>query len=343
MEEQVTIIEKDTLKEKVCRAMLMQLQRKGFTREQLNDVENAFFLKTKDMNFTSTSKALIVSDKANESLIQKFYATKFIEGLSKRTLKQYCSEVKRFQKVMNVNLVDVTTDQIRGYLAYLMANGVSRRTVDNERRYLNAFYNWLFEEGIILFSPAKKVKNIKWQKKVLLPFSEEEVEAMREHADSTRDRALIEVLLSTGCRVSEITTARLRWLDIQAGTLLVVGKGSKERIVYLNAASRHWMKKYLKERVDNNDCLFCSLRAPYDPLGKSAIETAIRELGQRCGIDKAHPHRFRRTAASWASKRGMPIQQIKEMLGHSDIETTMLYAVTDPKAIQQSHEKYLGG
>ena len=255
------------------------------------------------------------------------------------TLRQY------IQKCPKSFLVTETGD-IKTYLALMMTSGCSKTYCNIHRRVLSSFFVWLFNEGMVPRNPMRGIKKIKQPKILEEAFSYADMEKIREHCIDVRERAIVEVLLSTGCRAGELVGATLSNLHLSEGTLKVYGKGQKERIVYLNAAAKLWLGKYLKERNDEEECLFAAKQRQN---GKAvALRTAglgilIRKLGRRAGVNNCHPHRFRRTAATWAARRGMRVEQVQQMLGHEQIETTMIYVSVAQKDVQIAHERYLGG
>ena len=336
----------ESLKEEIFSKFKLKMLTSGFTQSQCELATACFYYCTKGIQFSKACKDLVVADPtSNYFLVKKFIATKMIEGLSERTLKQYSRELLNFGK--HVRLDKAETDDIRAYLAQYKLKGVSNRTIDNSRRYLSSFYVWLTAEEIIPKNPMLRIKRIKCEKILKEAFSEVEMEKLRSACIDVRERALIEVLLSTGCRAREIATAKLSRLNLETSELRVIGKGSKERIVYFNSSAKFWFMKYKEGRTDNIDALFVGDRHDSQKkirrLGISRIEAILRTLGGRAGVQNCHPHRFRRTAATWASKRGMPVEQIQKMLGHSSIDTTMIYTCVDQADIKRSHEKYLGG
>lgn len=336
----------ESLKEEILSKFKLKMLTSGFTHDQCDLAAACFYYCTKGIQFSKTCKDLVVADPtSNYFLIKKFIATKMIEGLSERTLKHYSQELINLGK--QVRLDKAETDDIRAYLAKYKLRGVSNRTIDNSRRYLSSFYTWLTAEDIIPKNPMLRIKKIKCGKTLKEAFSEVEMEKLRSACIDVRERALIEVLLSTGCRAREIATAKLSRLNLGTGELRVIGKGSKERIVYFNASAKFWFMRYREERTDNIDALFVGAmhnsQKEIRRLDMARIEVIVRTLGRRAGVQNCHPHRFRRTAATWASKRGMPVEQIQKMLGHSSIDTTMIYTCVDQADVKRSHEKYLGG
>ena len=336
----------ESLKEEIFSKFKLKMLTSGFTQDQCELAAACFYYCTKGIQFSKTCKDLVATDPtSNYFLVKKFIATKMLEGLSEKTLKNYTREIVNLGK--QVRLDKAGTDDIRSYLAQYRLRGASNRTADNARRYLSSFYAWLTAEDFVAKNPMLRIKKIKCEKTLKEPFSEVEMEKLRSACVDVRERALIEVLLSTGCRASEIANAKLSRVNLGTGELRVIGKGSKERIVYFNASAKFWFMKYKAQRSDNVDALFIGTRhnsqKEITSLRTSGVEIIVRRLGRRAGVQNCHPHRFRRTAATWASKRGMPVEQVQKMLGHSSIDTTMIYTCVDQADVKRSHEKYLGG
>ena len=271
---------------------------------------------------------------------QLFMVSKKIEGCTDRTLDFYSREIRNFGRAVQKPWEDVTADDIRYFIAEkAMRNNNSKTTQDNTLRILRSFFGWLASEEHIPKDPTRKIKKIRQEKRIKKPFTEVECEKLRNGARCQRERAIIELLLSTGMRVSELSG--LNRNDIQGDQAIVYGKGEKERYVYLNAKAQVALELYLKERDDDNPALLVSEQAPHRRLQISSIEATVRELGRELGIKDVHPHRFRRTAATLALNRGMPIDQVQQMLGHEQIATTLIYAQAAQETVKASHKKYL--
>lgn len=243
---------------------------------------------------------------------------------------------------MNKRLKDITTNDIRYYLAILSTKDkVSKCTQDNERRNLSSIFTFLNNEGYIHKNPLASVKKIKQDSVVKDPFSETELELIRRACETKRERALIEFLLSTGCRVGEIPDIKIEDVDFKNNKLIVTGKGSKQRYVFLNEKAMFTLDEYLEERgKPRYGALFLS-RWSNQGIGRDYAEQIIREIGKRAGVERCHPHRFRHTTATMALRRGMPLEMVQEMLGHSDIRTTQIYAQQDKADLQMYHKKYV--
>ena len=309
-------------------------------------IQTLLWVGLKDYDVVAASKELTTCDMSNETLIKRFLANKMLEGCSPRTLQYYGDILRRFTIKCPKSFIQIEAGDVKAVLALRMSQGLSLTDCDNWRRTLSSFFTWMHDEAIIATNPMKRVKKIKRPKVLREPFSYGDVEKIRSCCKTTRDRAIVEVLLSTACRVSEVADAKLSNLQLQNGTLKVVGKGNKERIVYLNAAAKLWLGKYLDERTDSVDAVFIrqiKWHGEACRISLVGIEHVIKRVGKMAGVPKCHPHRFRRTAATWASRRGMKLEQIQKMLGHEQIETTTIHTSVSQKDVQIAHERYLGG
>ena len=236
----------------------------------------------------------------------------------------------------------ITTDDIREYLAeYQKMNSCGKVTVDNVRRNLSSFFSWLEEEDYILKSPMRRIHKIKTKQAVKEVITDEMIEQLRDHCKCKRDLAMIDLLYSTGIRVGELVGLNRTDINFEERECVVYGKGDKERRVYFDAKSKLHLQDYLKERVDDNPALFVTLDAPYERLKISGVEIRVRELGRKLNMDKIHPHKFRRTMATRAIDKGMPIEQVQKILGHSQIDTTMQYAIVNQNNVKSAHRKYI--
>lgn len=296
------------------------------------------------------SKEIVVYDQNNEKMLKKFIVSKAVEGLSERSLKTYNTAITMFLHSCNKLLCDVTTDDIRVYLAYKKINNASGNYINLIRRSLSSLFQWCVDNEIMTTNPVKKIKSIRIEKKLRTSFSEDEMEILRCKATNLRNKAIIEFLYSTGCRVSEMCNANRSDIDFENGRVTVLGKGKKYRNVYLSSRCKSVLREYLNIRVDKDAALFVSIPQRFgrtenigevSRLKSSGVEVMLRELGKKCGIENVHPHRFRRTAATLALKRGMPIEQVQKMLGHESIETTTIYAQSNMEDVQASHNKYV--
>ena len=283
-----------------------------------------------------------ISQYSNIELIDKFISAKEIEGCSKRTTKYYESTLLKMNSKLDKEITHMTTDDLRTYLTdYQKINNCSKASVDNIRRNLSSFFSWLEEENYILKSPMKRIHKIKTDKVIKETYSDETLELLRDNCNNLRDLAIIDILASTGMRVGELVKLNINDIDFENRECVVFGKGNKERPVYFDARTKIHLKNYLNSRTDGNPALFVSLDAPYDRLKISGVEIRLRQLGRRLGIQKVHPHKFRRTVATKAIDKGMPIEQVQKLLGHIKIDTTMEYAMVNQSNVKNSHRKYI--
>ena len=279
---------------------------------------------------------------SNEEYMNMFLAAKQIEGCSERTIKYYKVTVEHMLNRIPTEVRKITTDDIRGYLAeYQQTNSCSKVTVDNVRRNLSSFFSWLEEEDYILKSPMRRIHKIKTKQSVKEIITDEMIERLRDNCKCARDLAMIDLLYSTGIRVGELVGLNKSDIDFEERECIVYGKGDKERRVYFDAKAKLHLQNYLNSRTDNNPALFVTLDAPFERLKISGVEIRVRELGRRLNIEKIHPHKFRRTMATRAIDKGMPIEQVQKILGHSQIDTTMQYAIVNQNNVKSSHRKYI--
>lgn len=278
----------------------------------------------------------------NENYLKMFIDAKRIEGCSERTLQYYNLTVSQLLSFVTVPVRKMTTDEIRGYLAeYQQRNNCSKVTVDNVRRNISSFFSWLEEEDYILKSPMKRIHKIKTKQPVKEIISDEMIERLRDNCKCVRDLAMIDLLYSTGIRVGELVGLNISDINFEERECVVYGKGDKERKVYFDAKAKLHLQNYIEGRQDNNPALFITLDAPYNRLKISGVEIRARELGRKLQMDKIHPHKFRRTMATRAIDKGMPIEQVQKILGHSQIDTTMQYAIVNQNNVKTSHRKYI--
>lgn len=278
----------------------------------------------------------------NENYLKMFIDAKRIEGCSERTLQYYNLTVSQLLSIVTVPVRKMTTDEIRGYLTgYQQRNNCSKVTVDNVRRNISSFFSWLEEEDYILKSPMKRIHKIKTKQPVKEIISDEMIERLRDNCKCVRDLAMIDLLYSTGIRVGELVGLNISDINFEERECVVYGKGDKERKVYFDAKAKLHLQNYIESRQDDNPALFITLDAPYDRLKISGVEIRVRELGRKLQMDKIYPHKFRRTMATRAIDKGMPIEQVQKILGHSQIDTTMQYAIVNQNNVKTSHRKYI--
>ena len=278
----------------------------------------------------------------NEELLNKFISSKEIEGCSNRTLNYYKDNITKMLEKINLPIEEITTEILRDYLAdYKNNSKAGMVTIDNIRRTLSSFFAWLENEDYIVKSPVRRIHKVKTTKRVKETLTDENLEKLRDTCSNVRDLAILELLISTGMRVGELTKLNISDMDFQERSCIVLGKGNTEREVYFSAKSKMYIEKYLETRTDDNKALFVSLIKPYNRLGISGIEIIIRNLGKEANINKVHPHKFRRTMATMAIDKGMPIEQVQKLLGHIKIDTTMEYAMVNQNNVKNSHRKYV--
>lgn len=279
---------------------------------------------------------------SNQEYLKMFLNAKKIEGCSERTIQYYRVTAEHLLKNIKTSIRKMSTDEIRNYLVeYQKINNCSKVTIDNIRRNISSFFSWLEEEDYILKSPMRRIHKIKTKKVVKEVISDEAIEIIRDYCKEKRDIAMIDLLYSTGIRVGELVNLNISDLDLEQRECVVYGKGDKERRVYFDAKAKIHIQEYIKSRTDDNPALFVTLDAPHARLKISGVEVRIRELGRKLGFNKIHPHKFRRTMATRAIDKGMPIEQVQKILGHSQIDTTMQYAIVNQANVKISHQKYI--
>ena len=278
----------------------------------------------------------------NDEYLKLFLDAKRIEGCSDRTIAYYRATIDHFIDNIDEPIRSIPTETIRNYLAnYQNRSKCSKVTVDNIRRNISSFFSWLEEEDYILKSPMRRIHKIKTAKVVKQIISDEGIEILRDSCSQPRDLAIIDMLYSTGIRVGELVNLNIADINFEQRECIVFGKGDKERRVYFDAKTKIHLQNYLRLRSDDNPALFVTLDAPYKRLKISGVEIRLRELGRKNHLEKIHPHKFRRTMATRAIDKGMPIEQVQKILGHSQIDTTMQYAIVNQNSVKASHQKYI--
>lgn len=279
----------------------------------------------------------------NEDLLSAFIAAKRVEGCSDRTIRYYESTLRKVLATISKPIPAITTDDLRRYLdQYQQQSCAGKVTIDNVRRILSSFFAWLEDEDRIVKSPVRRIHKVKTAKVVKTIYSDESLEALRDGCQALRDLAIVDLLASTGMRVGELVRLNRADIDFANRECIVFGKGAKERTVYFDARTKLHLHNYLNSRTDDNKALFVSLDAPHERLQISGVEIRLRALGRRLHLDRVHPHKFRRTMATMAIDKGMPIEQVQVLLGHSKIDTTMHYAMVNQSNVKESHRRYLG-
>ena len=276
-------------------------------------------------------------------LITVFLAAKRVEGCSQKTVQYYDSTIRNVLNAIGKDIKQITTDDLRCYLdEYQQEHKISKVTIDNIRRILSTFFAWLEDESYIIKSPVRRIHKVKTCKTVKETYSDEALEIMRDNVDHIRDLAIIDMLASTGIRVGELITLDRDDIDFVNRECVVLGKGNKQRKVYFDARTKIHLQNYLASRKDDNPALFVTLQAPYNRLLISGVEIRLRKLGRRLGISKVHPHKFRRTLATMAIDKGMPIEQVQQLLGHQSVDTTLQYAMVNQNNVKISHRRFIG-
>lgn len=279
----------------------------------------------------------------NRQTLTQFIAAKQIEGCSSKTVVYYQETIERFLEWSPHEITQITTDDLRLYLSeYQRMRNVSKVTIDNIRRILSSFFAWLEDEDYIVKSPVRRIHRIKTAKIIKEAFTDETIEVLRDSCAEVRDLAIVELLASSGMRVGELVKLNRTDINFNERSCIVFGKGSSEREVYFDARTKLHLLQYLEMRSDDNPALFVSLRAPYRRLEIGGVECLLRQLGQRATIANVHPHRFRRTMATRAIDKGMPIEQVQRLLGHKKIDTTMCYALVNQSNVKIAHRRFVG-
>jgi site-specific recombinase XerD len=279
----------------------------------------------------------------NHKLLSFFISSKKVEGCSEKSLKYYINTIEKMLQKINKSVIEISTNDLRTYLSdYQELKKSSRVTIDNMRRIFSSFFSWLEDEDYILKSPVRRIHKVKTGRLVKDTLSDEQLEILRDSCDEIRDLAMIELLTSTGMRVGELVKINRTDVDFYERQIVVFGKGNSEREVYFDARTKIHLKKYLEMRKDDNKALFVSLSKPSGRLSIGGVEMRLRTLGKKAQIDKVHPHKFRRTLATMAIDKGMPIEQVQKLLGHVKIDTTMHYAMVNQTNVKNSHRKFIG-
>ena len=308
--------------------------------EQMSQLRKVLDYTFRDINVSSKNNE---ECSGNSELIDIFLSAKRVEGCSDKSMHYYRSTLNNAIRKIGKNIRHITTDDLRSYLNdYQQTSGATKVTVDNIRRILSSFFSWLEDEDYIVKSPVRRIHKVKVGKTVKETYSDEALEQMRDHCEGIRDLALIDLLASTGMRVGELVKLNRNDIDFENRECIVTGKGDKQRRVYFDARTKIHLQRYFAERIDDNPALFVSLLAPYDRLQISGVEIRLRRLGRELNIPKVHPHKFRRTLATMAIDKGMPIEQVQHLLGHQSLDTTLQYAMVNQTNVKMSHRKFIG-
>lgn len=327
---------KEIVKNEVLQNMIHQLKDEQY--EKLKEVLDMVLVNYKIEEIKDE-----LNGEDNQHYVESFLSSKRLEGCSEKTLHYYESTIQILLDKVQKHVKHVTTDDLRKYLTdYQNDHKSSRVTIDNIRRILSSFFSWLEDEDYIVKSPVRRIHKVKSATTIKETYSDESLELMRDNCNSLRDLALIDILASTGMRVGELVLLNVDDINFNERECVVFGKGDKERIVYFDARTKIHLQNYINSRNDENKALFVSIKKPYNRLSIGAIETIIRNLGKQLDIPKAHPHKFRRTLATKAIDKGMPIEQLQKLLGHQKIDTTLQYAMVKQSNVKIAHKKYIG-
>lgn len=314
---------------------------KYLSREQTDVVTGKIIQLLNDYEVTKRTTDIVVYDDVNERILKRYCACLMIDGKSERTIAQYSLTIRKLLEFLQKNVTDVGVYDIRYYLACKKEQGLSNRSLENTRANLSAFFQWMSLEELIPKNPCLMIKPIKYKDEIRKAFSDVEIDQLRSACKDQRERALIEFLLATGVRVSELSSMNIEDVDMEKMTVHVRhGKGAKERITYINNVAVSHLRKYLLTRKRSGEALFYAVKRN-DRMGADGIQYTLKVIGKRAGVDNVHPHRFRRTFATGLANRGMKIQEIQKLLGHSNINTTLQYVYTDDRKIEASYKQYI--
>lgn len=318
----------------------MQAMLPYLNNDQLEKLQKVMQYVLFQYEITKTEKN---SEDSTLNLVDLFLSAKRIEGCSEKSLKYYQTTIQSMLSAVKKDIKQIKTEDIRTYLTdYQQQKKSCRVTIDNIRRILSSFFSWLEDEDHILKSPVRRIHKVKAVTNIKETYSDEALEVMRDNCTELRDLAIIDMLASTGMRVGEMVLLNRNDIDFNERECVVFGKGNKERVVYFDARTKIHLKNYLQSRTDDNPALFVSLKSPYNRMNIGGIETCLRRLGKQLGLQRVHPHKFRRTLATMAIDKGMPIEQLQQLLGHKRIDTTLQYAMVKQSNVKIAHRKYIG-
>ena len=314
------------------------------TNGQLEELRRVLTIALQGKTIVNTEKTeTIDTTTENNHLTELFIAAKRIEGCSEKSLKYYTTTIETMLLHIGKPIKHITTDDLRGYLTdYQSKRNSSKVTIDNMRRILSSFLSWLEDEDYIIKSPVRRIHKVKTASNIKETYTDEELEIMRDSCVNLRDLAIIDMLASTGMRVGEMVLLNREDVNFSERECIVLGKGDKERPVYFDARTKLHLQCYLESRTDKNPALFVSLKSPSERLKIGGIEVRIKQIGQKLGIKKAHPHKFRRTLATTVIDKGMPIEQLQRLLGHKRIDTTLMYGMVKQSNVKMAHRKFIG-
>ena len=332
--------------------MLVKRRKTNMTRQIIEKIEKKMFMHLDDVQKEILHNTLVqcmleetteTCENDTQSYLKIFLAAKRVEGCSEKTIRYYDSTIRNVLTTIGKEIKFVTTDDLRVYLdEYQKRSNASKVTIDNIRRILSSFFAWLEDEDYIVKSPVRRIHKVKTCKTVKETYSDEALELMRDHSEGIRDLAIIDMLASTGIRVGELVKLNRGDVDFENRECIVLGKGNKQRRVYFDARTKIHLQNYLRCRTDDNEALFVSLQKPFNRLLISGVEIRLRELGKKLELSKVHPHKFRRTLATMAIDKGMPIEQVQQLLGHQSVDTTLQYAMVNQNNVKLSHHRYIG-
>jgi len=330
---------KQNLINEICTIMEHHLSKDQ--NQILEHTLNMVFEKTLFMNSSQQTNTRIDLEQ-NKSLINLFIAAKKIEGCSENTLKYYYNTLSHMDKCLNKSILTTDTNDLRLYLSdYQNSHNTSKVTLDNIRRIMSSFFAWLEDEDYILKSPVRRIRKVKTTQVVKETLTDEHLEQLRDQCSHPRDLAIIDLLVSTGIRVGELVTLNISDINFNDRECIVLGKGDKERRVYFDAKTKIHLQQYLTSRNDTSGALFVSKQSPWNRISIAAVERFLTKLGTKASVEHVHPHKFRRTMATMAIDKGMPIEQVQKLLGHSQIDTTLHYAIVNQNNVKNSHRRYV--
>ena len=328
------------MKEKIISEIIREMI-SSLNNEQLSKLKTTLEIYLYNVSIEAKQEA--DTEKKEVDYLEVFLSAKRIEGCSEKTLIYYKNTIQQMLDSIGKSVCTIITEDLRTYLAeYQKEKQSSKVTIDNIRRIFSSFFSWLEDEDYIIKSPVRRIHRIKAASTIKETYTDEQLESMRDNCDNPRDLALIDILASTGMRVGELVLLNRDDISFDERECIVFGKGDKERMVYFDARTKIHLQNYLDSRTDNNEALFVSLKAPYNRMKIGGIELRLREMGKRLNIEKVHPHKFRRTLATVAIDKGMPIEQLQKLLGHQRIDTTLQYAMVKQSNVKIAHRKYIG-
>ena len=328
------------MKEKIISEIIREMI-SSLNNEQLSKLKTTLEIYLYNVSIEAKQEA--DTEKKEVDYLEVFLSAKRIEGCSEKTLIYYKNTIQQMLDSIGKSVCTIVTEDLRTYLAeYQKEKQSSKVTIDNIRRIFSSFFSWLEDEDYIIKSPVRRIHRIKAASTIKETYTDEQLESIRDNCDNPRDLALIDILASTGMRVGELVLLNRDDISFDERECIVFGKGDKERMVYFDARTKIHLQNYLDSRTDNNEALFVSLKAPYNRMKIGGIELRLREMGKRLNIEKVHPHKFRRTLATVAIDKGMPIEQLQKLLGHQRIDTTLQYAMVKQSNVKIAHRKYIG-